>query len=187
MIAAPTSPKKTKRVRSRSSLRTILTLGLKDLGWNVGTVGLAVGILSVIVTIYVARLQKEVQGSVAAVQTSVQHLAPVRDLSILRPRAGDAVGEHEVVEGITRLADRNIYVVVTPAINGISWVQDGPVSLNSNGLWSAPARFGESENGINQAFSFYCIATKEKLPAGRLSRVPADALISDTITVTRRR
>ena len=148
---------------------------------------MVVGILSVAATIYVARVGREVRGSVAAVQTSVQRLAPNGDLGILHPRAGDVVGEHEVIEGITRLTDRNIYVVVTPAVNGVSYVQDGPVSLNSNGLWTVPARFGQGADGINQAFSFYCIATKEKIPPGSLSRVPPDALISDTITVTRRR
>jgi hypothetical protein len=155
----------------------VASLGLKEYGWNVSTVGLIVSIASLIVTLYV-------QNRVAVVQTTVQGLVP--DLSIASPGNGGDVGEVETIRGVTRFTDRRIYVIVTPAVDGIPWVQ-GPASLSAGGLWTCPARFGDRQSSIGQSYSVYSIATKTALRSGHLTFVPPDKVMSATINVTRTR
>src|ERR1700682_3553835 len=138
-------------------------LRLDVYGRNLGTAALFVGIAGVLVsttsllfTIYVSRQQlrvqasvgrmqtdvSKVQASVGAVQTTVQSLVPPKALSISPAGSGGNVGATETVRGTTPFADRNIYVIVVPAINGVAWVQDGPATKGPGGEGIGTARSG---------------------------------------------
>jgi hypothetical protein len=153
-------------------------------GWNVTTLALMVGIIGLILAWYIFREQRQVQGSVNAVQRSVQQLAPV--VAVTSPRDGDVVSAVEPVSGLTRFVDRNLYLIVTPD-NDTPWVQKGPLRLYAGGIWSGFARFGDAGRGDGQAFTLYCVATKSTLAEGRLESLPPDAVKSGTITVRRRK
>jgi hypothetical protein len=187
------------RIRTRASspskpgkLKRIFTLGLRDARWDVPTAGLLVGIVSIVVALYIARVQNtmarvqnDVQGNLKAVQSGVRQIAQGTAFAITTPQRHTRVGETEVIRGTTPFPDRIHYLLVTAGVNDVSWVQALPATVSRDGVWSGTAKFGEGDVGVQQRYVVRCLATNESLQPGRLAKIPADALLSDPVTVLR--
>jgi hypothetical protein len=110
-------------------------------------------------------------------------------LAITSPADGASVSISELVRGTTAHAGRNHYIVVTPEATPLDrWVQDGPAKA-ADGAFSGTAQFGEGRAGMNEKFHVRVLVTASTLPAGKLAdaAIPADAILSEPITVTRTR
>ncbi len=158
-----------------SRARRLPTLGLDGFGWNVSTV---LGIFSILVTIYIAVVQREVK-------SNVQELTASALFKILSPPTGSGVGPSEFIRGTTPFRALKHYVVVHPDIGNQDWVQKR-ASVYPTGNWTGPAIFGDASSR-NQTFTVRCIATKTDLPPGPLGEIPEDAQFSSAISVTRTR
>lgn len=105
--------------------------------------------------------------------------------TITVPANGAEVSLEDKVEGKTTFEDFTHYVVVTPLSSGTPYIQAKPASV-TNGSFSGTAKFGSASIGVGEKFSIQIVATKSTLPAGALAKQPADAIVSNSITVTRK-
>ncbi len=132
---------------------------------------------------------KEIQSARSQVSgqiQTVQNELLAKRLVITSPSDGSQVQVSEVIKGRTPFLDKNTYLVVTPLETGDDLTQDGPIKIDKAGHWTAHARFGTGEVGKGQKFMVRALSTSSILPAGPLTDVPADAVLSDAITVVRR-
>lgn len=118
-------------------------------------------------------------------QITVRRTRPTEQLAITVPASGAEVGFDDKVSGTTPFTDVNHYIVVTPLRVGTPYVQDQPASV-SNGTFSGRARFGGVNVGVGEQFTVQVVATRSTLAAGPLAKQPADAVVSNSITVTRK-
>jgi hypothetical protein len=114
--------------------------------------------------------------------------SPGGEIVIMTPVSGAEVGFNDTVLGKTAFTDLNHYIVVTPVNAGTTYVQDQPALVNSaDGSFSGVARFGGAEGSRQQQFFVRVVVTRSILTPGPLINEPADAVHSNTITVTRRK
>lgn len=107
--------------------------------------------------------------------------------TITAPTDGLSVGIEYQIKGKTPLADWNHYVVVTPFKMGTAFVQDQTATINrADRSFTARARLGGVQVGVGERFSIRILATKSTLSAAPLINPPADAIFSNTVTVTRK-
>jgi hypothetical protein len=118
-------------------------------------------------------------------QITVRRTKPTEQLAITVPANGAEVSLDDRVEGKTPFTDLTHYVVITPLRVGTQYVQDQPASV-TNGSFSGRAKFGGASVGVGEKFTVQIVATKSTLPAGPLAKQPADAIVSNSITVTRK-
>lgn len=104
---------------------------------------------------------------------------------ITKPVEGGKVILVDAISGTTPCSGMNHYVVVIPAENAVKWVQNKPFNINTQGSFASEAQFGEGDNGIGKKFLIRILVTKDKLSPGQLNQLPADAILSEAITVTR--
>ncbi len=99
---------------------------------------------------------------------------------------GDQVTINEVISGFTPYPKRNHYLVITPLKVGDSYVQDR-ATVSADGTWTANAKFGSGEVGLNEKFAVRCLATENELKTGSLASqpLPPGAVFSSPVTVTR--
>ncbi len=118
-------------------------------------------------------------------QITVRRTRPTEQPAIIVPASGAEVSFDDKVSGTTPFTNLNHYIVVTPLRVGTPYVQDQPASV-TNGTFSGRARFGGAAVGVGEKFSVQVLATKTTLAAGPLTKQPADAMVSNSITVTRK-
>jgi hypothetical protein len=110
-----------------------------------------------------------------------------RELAIASPADGSEVDRSAKVTGFSPFPNDNHFLVVTPE-NGTQFLQDVPMDLD-NGMLRGNATFGSAAVGAGQHFKLYLLATQvpvnEVIAAWPLQ--PADAIVSEEITVLRRR
>lgn len=93
----------------------------------------------------------------------------------------------EIVKGTTTCSGQRHYVVVTPQ-NGVDYVQNRECSFPSRTTFTCTSvQFGEGRVGIGKQFNVRIVVVKDTLPPGPLQEIPADAVQSSPITVTRTR
>jgi len=156
----------------------------------IAVAGFIVAVLTLIVNIIslggrVTNIQvivKDTQESVKRVEEEVLS----RRFVITTPVEGVTVDFTDIVSGVTPFPNKNNYIVVTPLKTGDDWVQDGPVKISGDGLWTGRAQFGTGEAGVGEKFLVRAIATQATLSPGPLTQVPEDAVFSGSITVTRK-
>jgi hypothetical protein len=108
-------------------------------------------------------------------------------ISILSPRAGEIVDIKTVVSGKTSYADRSHYIAITPVMTGDTWIMR-KLEPDEKGFWKGDADFGDSLNGGGEQFLVRVFATADsKIPEGKSTGMPRDAVFSETITVIRRK
>ena len=117
---------------------------------------------------------------------TVRRTKPTEQITISFPTNGADVSLDEKVNGTTAFNDLNHYIVVTPLRAGTPFVQTQPASV-SNGTFIGSARFGSANVGVGEQFTVQVLATKATLTAGALAQKPADAVVSNLITVIRKR
>jgi hypothetical protein len=110
----------------------------------------------------------------------------VTQIVIVTPADGSDGGPDGVVSGKTPVPQLNHYVVVTPTRSGPDFVQDQPASVDQAGKFTARARYGGGQVGVGEQFTVRIVATRSTLPAAPLTKVPTDAVFSNTVTVTRK-
>jgi hypothetical protein len=118
-------------------------------------------------------------------QIIVRRSKPTEQFAITLPTSGATVGLDDRVSGSTPFAGLNHYIIVIPLRVGTAYVQDQPATV-SNGRFDGRARFGGVSVGIGEQFAVQILATKSTLPAGPLLKQPEDAVLSNSITVTRK-
>lgn len=118
-------------------------------------------------------------------QITVRRTKPTEQLVIAIPLNGATVGLDERVSGTTPFSDLNHYIIVTPSRVGTPYVQDQAASV-SMGAFSGRARFGGVNVGIGEQFAVQIVATKATLAPGPLAKQPADAVLSNSVTVIRK-
>jgi hypothetical protein len=140
---------------------------------------LLVAVLGLVWTVW--RDLKDVERAVQRVERRAEQV----QLRVTYPYPGQPVGAAEIARGVTPYRDRNHAVVVTPVETGDNWVQEGPVTLDTTGAWMGHARFGTGLAGPGQNFLVRVVATRDVLPAGRMSVPPQDAQWSEGVVVRR--
>jgi hypothetical protein len=116
---------------------------------------------------------------------TVRRTKPTEQLAITIPASGAEVSFEDKISGTTLFTDLNHYVVVTQVRGGAAYVQDQPASVK-NETFSGRARFGGINVGVGEQFTVQVVATKSTLSAGSLPKPPADAVVSNTVTVKRK-
>lgn len=157
-------------------------------------VGLIVGVLGLIAMVFfgIKGLEKSVsniKSSVEEVGNRVERVEKgilAEKFTITTPLDGAIVNRIDLVRGTTPFAQMNHYIVVTPLKTGDDWIQDGPITVYTGGLWTGRAVFGEAAVGAGEEFIVRSLATKLILSPGPLTEVPEDAIFSESITVTRK-
>ena len=112
-------------------------------------------------------------------------------ISVDSPKSGALVCSMTEISGTIRgdakVAAKDIlWIVVHPKLVGDCWVQD-PVSVASDGTWSAYLYFGEpvsAHDGL--LFEFKVLALSTKPSVGKTVCWPDATWISPLVTVTRR-
>ena len=155
------------------------------------TVGLIIAGIGLIISslTYLKKRVTNIQITMEDVQKRVERVEEEvlsRRFTISTPVDGVSVDFTDVVRGMTPFPNKNNYIVVTPLKTGDDWVQDGPVKIYGDGLWTGIARFGTGEAGVGEEFLVRAIATQSALSPGPLTQVPKDAVFSEAITVTRK-
>lgn len=106
---------------------------------------------------------------------------------ITNPVDNTLVDNIDLVRGKTPFLKLNHYIVVTPLKTGDDWVEDGPLKIYTGGLWTGRARFGTAAAGPGDEFVVRALVTKSILSRGPLTKLPVDAIFSNSVIVTRRR
>lgn len=104
---------------------------------------------------------------------------------ITKPVKGGKVILTDLIRGMTPCPGMDHYIVVTPLEDGVNWVQNKPASVEADGSFNGEAQFGEGSNGIRKDFLVRILVTKAALAPGKLAHMPADVILSETVTVTR--
>ena len=118
--------------------------------------------------------------------TNVERTIERNRLNLTNPGDNAVVSYIDFVSGKTPFFDLNHYIVVTPLKTGDNWIQDGPLVIDTGGIWSGRAQFGSSAVGSGEKFVIRVIATKSAIQLGPLMVIPDDAIFSEPIVVTRR-
>jgi hypothetical protein len=141
-----------------------------------------VGLTGVCVTI------KDMKSRVGGVETGVQRVEKqilAKDFKITSPSEGDSVDIIELIRGETPFSGMHHYVIVTPVKIGADWVQE-EARVSPGGVWNGQAVFGEVAVGPGEKYVVRALATNSTLSPGPLTKVPKDAIFSESITVTRK-
>ena len=141
----------------------------------VGTLGTWVGVLVVIAGAFV-------------INDSVQDAYNKASLTILIPPTNSTVSERSILSGHSNLRGFNHYIIVTDVPEGKHYVQDGPLPLGANGLWSQTVPFGEAGKNCGVQFLVMVFATHKQVAAGVIdnwANLPRDAIFSPSVAVTR--
>lgn len=104
--------------------------------------------------------------------------------TITKPVNGGTVVLTDIVRGTSPCPAMKHYVIVTPP-NGADWVQSKPFDFQASGAFSTRAQFGEGTVGIGETFLIRILVTKEAVRPGQLRQMPADAILSKAVSVTR--
>jgi len=117
-------------------------------------------------------------------QVTVRRTKTSEQIVIDAPAEGADVSLDGMITGKTPFPNLNHYIVVESLKMGTSYVQAQPSFVNrSDATFSGKARFG----GVGEQFIVRVLATKSTLPAALLSNAPADAVFSNSVTVTRKK
>ena len=104
---------------------------------------------------------------------------------ITAPGKDASVAYTEIVKGTTTCNGWRHYVIVTPS-NGVDYVQNKECTFPSrNAFTCSSVQFGEGKIGIGQQFNVRIAVVKDTLVPGPLQEIPADAMLSLPISVTR--
>lgn len=149
-------------------------------------------VIAAILSVYIAYVGLSEQiGTVgmtaSSTEETIKKFTEANQFRITYPANGGIVELTDIVRGITPYSNRNHYIVVTPIETGDDWVQDGPVKISTGDVWTGRARFGTAAVGAGKGFVIRAIATNFTLSPGTLIEVPADAIFSESVAVTRKK
>ncbi|HEY2170372.1 MAG TPA: hypothetical protein VGJ30_12150 [Candidatus Angelobacter sp.] len=154
---------------------------------DINVAGVSVALVGITVAIVLGLMRINSAQKALGVQIqSVERKVEAQGFTLTSPVEGSSVNLTDIVRGKTPFPAQNTYLVITPLETGDDYVQDGPIKINSGGLWTAHGRFGTGEVGVGQKFLVRALSTRSVLPAGKLTDVPEDAIFSDAVTVVRR-
>jgi hypothetical protein len=146
------------------------------LWWTIaGAVGTWIGTLVVI-------------GGALFISETVQDAYDRASLTILVPPTNTSVGQRVTLSGHSNLRRMNHYLVVTDVPTGQHFVQDGPVPIGANGLWSQTVPFGDPDTKCGTQFLVMIFATREKVTTTALAgwaNLPEDAIPSTSVSLSR--
>src|ERR1041385_3295134 len=149
--------------------------------WAAVATVLAVPVNCVAVVIGFIALRNQLQNLKAvADRTEAQILRS--QMRIAGPIDGSMVGPTGEICGFTPYPNKAHYLVVTA--RGGDFVQDGPVRLSREGLWSGQARFGNAGVGEGDLFIVRLAATQAPISPG-MTTLPSDTIFSEPITLRR--
>lgn len=107
---------------------------------------------------------------------------PVERLSV-EPAIGP-VGSQTLLIGHSTLKGHHYFVVTTP--QGTDVVQDDELQVSEDGAVRGSVALGSLKEGAGQEFRVRLVATAAQLAPGPVVRLPAEAVISDPLTLVRR-
>jgi hypothetical protein len=147
----------------------------------IGMIGVFVGTLGLIAAVVIGVISIK-RGSERAENRYAQSR-----LNITFPLDGASVGSRQKIRGATPYLNRNHYLLITSVRTGSASVE--PISVTSDGSFRAEVKFSDSAAdlvpGKDEEFAMRVLATSDRLEPGDFSRAPDDAILSESISVTR--
>ncbi|MGD1046189.1 MAG: hypothetical protein ABR936_12850 [Bacteroidota bacterium] len=156
-------------------------------GFIIAFLALVVAVIMMLVT-----LRKEsaaIQSDVFEIGNRVERVQKdvlARQFRIVDPVDDAIVDRTCMIRGKSPFPGMKNYIVVTPLKVGGDVVQNGPLRVSPSGLWVGEAILGSAEVGAGEKFLIRCIATDSALTEGTLTKIPNDAIFSESITVIRK-
>ncbi|MBC8031138.1 MAG: hypothetical protein H7Z16_13570 [Pyrinomonadaceae bacterium] len=133
-------------------------------------------------------LDKIPDDAILSEPVTVRRTKPSEVILINTPVNGAEVSVDAAISGKTSVPDLTHYIVVKSLRVGTRYVQDRPASISRNdGTFSGNARFGGVEVGVGEQYEIQIVATTSSLSAGPLMKDPPDAVVSNSVTVIRRK